>query len=488
MKTRLMVWASMLAVALAAACDSSSPNFTGVDGHVDDAAPDAVQCAPSEVQCGSTCANLMTDPDNCGACGWNVTRGRRCEMGKPMPAWQPIPTAGAPTGRYALTFWTGRRLLVAIGRTQYAYSPASNQWSMLTSEVPFEPRATDAVVTLPERKTTFVWASNDDVRMPPSNASYIFVDQDDASAGWEANAAGAPSPRRQVAITRRGSSVYVMFGQQGVYDGTPQSLQGLNDGGRYDLDTRQWTPVPADPGGCDGQGRTYNPIAIAGGKLMTMAGAHGASVLPCNGPARALDLTGGTWSAADMTLGSRIRHVWVAANGRFVLVGGAVAGANDTTPAFNNTAVVTPAGHVTVGQGPLPMGAQLGYGLAAGRSVLVFSGVTQYYDGTMVMGGAIGPVDDQNIAWSLLPSTGAPAPRMNVATEGSYSLGNQQQLWSGREAIVFGGHTRTSGFATAWLDGGAGYQPPAACVCPTDEDPDGTCAGVSHIAATGCVP
>src|SRR5687767_7985602 len=39
-------------------------------------------CRQNEAQCGAACANLRTDPANCGACGTACTAGQVCDLGR----------------------------------------------------------------------------------------------------------------------------------------------------------------------------------------------------------------------------------------------------------------------------------------------------------------------------------------------------------------------------------------------------------------------
>ncbi len=59
-------------VALLAACSSSSSGGGGDGG---------LQCPSGSVVCGSVCANVQGDPQNCGHCGVVCQHGEICDLG-----------------------------------------------------------------------------------------------------------------------------------------------------------------------------------------------------------------------------------------------------------------------------------------------------------------------------------------------------------------------------------------------------------------------
>lgn len=439
--------------------------------------------------CGDECVDLAIDGRNCGACGWNVLPPRTCLAGKPNPAWVPMSNAARPSGSSGLVFWTGKRLLVASSNANeaYGYDLETNTWSVLPAAYrpPFPiPDPNQPLAVLSEISTTFVWSAPASPSMAATNTAFVFVDGQ--APGWTpVTTSGAPSPRRQPGVARAGMKLFVLFGFSGT---STTGFTGHRDGSVYDLVSQNWTPVIAIPGGvgpCPSQTMFSNPIAIAGGAVATAFGVGTITGQTCLGPSL---LTNNMWAAASGSLGGRRAARWLSVNGRFVALGGLdVTGpAPPASAGIDYTGVVLPNGAVHDRPNTYPLVASSdAFAVAAGRSVILFGGAVKQRDNlikNMVPGGALGLVSDTDIAWSPLPATGAPSPRSNVGRGDVDSSGNQQELWTGRVAIVYGGVDQNGQL----LDG-ATYQPPASCVCPVDEAHDTTCAGVTNVSGT-CSP
>lgn len=423
-------------------------------------APDAMPlCLAPMTMCGTQCVDLMTSNEHCGACGWNVVGNRSCVGGQPLPAWDEIPATGGPTQPYRLAFWTGRRFMVAVDRsTVYAYDPHLRTWSS-APPLPFDVVSTNhARIVVPERETTFVWTSYD---VAGGREAYLFVDG--TTPQWTAaTTSGAPSARREVALAQSGSRIYVMFGEaNGV---------GPDGGATYDLNSNTWTAVPNDTTTpCD---RRDNPVAVVGGVLMSQGG------LGDNAACGAVSyLDNGVWSASS-AYPSRLWQRVLSVNNRLVVLGGY--SGNEATQAFGTTMVATNTGAVVEGVLPSGHAALAAYAVRMGHSVLHFSGVSRYYNaGGALSTGAIGEVTASGINWYAVTSTGMPEGRAFVGGD-SYSRANQQETWTGRVAIIFGGSKPVGAnqYPSTWVNNGATFQPPAACVCPADAP---ECANVTNV-------
>jgi hypothetical protein len=447
------------------------PEDSLIDGGLVDAPPpDASSCDAPLTNCGGACVDLATSEDHCGACGWNVVGGRTCIDGVPTPAWEMISTVGAPTNSYRLAFWTGRRFLVAVSQNEvYQFDPDANAWSA-HDDLPFDVASRSfARLTLPERDAVFVWAADS-----AAGGQEPWLFQEGVAPAWtRLPLSGAPSARRYVALAEEDGRVYVMFGES---NGNP-----LHDGASYDLDTSQWTAIPADPAACGGVGRKAAPIAVVDGVLMSAGGFSGTNG-GCAGTPRLLDTT---WRDASPALPARAMHRLLEVNHLMVMFGGLPA-AGESALALDEGAVTTPAGAVVAG--PLSSDADafaslLSYAVRMGRSVFHFSGATRYYNGSVVEGATLGLPSATGITWLPVTATGRPAGRAAVATD-SYGSGDQQETWTGRVAIILGGY-RFSGpntYIDQYVSDGATFQPPAGCVCPS-ESPE--CAGVSNV-LTAC--
>lgn len=86
--------------------------------------------------------DLTDDPDNCGAEGYICKNGRSCVDSACFPAWQPIETTGAPSGRFAAAAIDFQGQYVITGgctdtetapasAEAYAYNPATDSWAQL---------------------------------------------------------------------------------------------------------------------------------------------------------------------------------------------------------------------------------------------------------------------------------------------------------------------------------------------------------------------
>src|SRR5688500_11557129 len=73
---------SSLVLGLVFACGGEAEDISPppADAASETSAP--TSCRQNEAQCGGVCANLRTDPKNCGACGTACAAGQVCDLGR----------------------------------------------------------------------------------------------------------------------------------------------------------------------------------------------------------------------------------------------------------------------------------------------------------------------------------------------------------------------------------------------------------------------
>lgn len=72
------LWLTMGSGLVVAACGKDD----GGEPVAVDASIDSTSCRQSDVQCGSTCTNVRTDPKNCGGCGTTCGATEVCDLGR----------------------------------------------------------------------------------------------------------------------------------------------------------------------------------------------------------------------------------------------------------------------------------------------------------------------------------------------------------------------------------------------------------------------
>lgn len=461
-----------------------APNADAVDAAVDAAAIDSVtldatpvdamgSCDPGLTWCGTSCENLATSTTSCGACGYEVRGGRTCQAGQPFPGWKrmaAVPWAGE---RARLQSWTGRRFIVLTETGEYSFNPIANTWSgdgSFARPGGFAWSATGEMqwAKLPTVDRVAVWEGT---QTNPGDQLYLFTD-DGAGGSWEAVADGATlGTRRGATVLADGTNVYVAYGvnQERV--------------ARYDASTGGFgisaeTPV-ADF--CGSGARFMNPVAIAGGKIFTLGGVGadlgtcpGTTVLQATVPAMP------AWTHGAGSLGRRASHVFMEWNGKLVIAGGQGVGPTTSSCTLGDLQLVDPATgavNATVNPPPTALGSGT-FALRAGKGLFFYGGRDVRCDNVTISsfaGGAIGvphPSSPGNIEWHLLPTSAEdPGARHSIPND-HRGWGSAQPMWTGYEAILFGGYDNTSALLT-----GSTYQPPVGCVCPSPET--AACAGVA---------
>lgn len=452
------------------------------DGGLDDI--DAFACGTGLTACGSTCVDLETDRSNCGACGYEVissgssgdTTYRDCVAGKPTPAWRPIASgasAGAPTERADMSFWTGRRFIVYTPNQRAAYDPVSNTWT--STNVPSPPIDLDPgmpVLSLPDMQQVFVWSGG----YAASPTGYLF-DDSGITATWQPlTTQGGPGSVREPTLVRKGSVVFVLFGT-------------VATGAAYDLGTKAWTSIPG-AAACGNGPRFITPATLAGDVIVAFSGYTFASseYRHClDGSVLRLDTDSLTWLPAltpAQSLQGRLAHSLVSLDSKALLVGGWHGGGTGICDTRDSRLIDADAAAPEIFPVAQVANDGLSWAVAAdiGRSAFLWGGGSfgcNSLTDNVLNGGALATLVGNSVVWKAVPGLGQPSPRYYVGALDTISMGADQHLWTGREMLVYGGNN-----LSGWQADGARYQPPAACVCPS---PQPGCSNVSNVVGT-CEP
>jgi hypothetical protein len=449
-------------------------------------------CPAGRVLCGASCVDLQTDIDNCGACGYRVVAAgrtgeanqRACVAGKPSPAWVPVSMGSPPPAARApqIRAWTGRRLLVgslANNASLFLYSPDANSWTeSAATTLSYGDGNPRSYVAMPDRNAVMVWAADGTRR------DFGIIIRDSGAAINVANTPAWPmplQPRSSPALSYDGTGVHVMFGFGSNND----------NGGIYNMSTESWSVVPSTlTPACGANAHGATPSAFARGRINAFGGYNGST--STFDFCRAFDVfsydVGSTaWLTPANNAGVpfRLNHAWLSVGNNVLLVGGTdVANANLNDAWLFNPTERTAAGWMRVADSPAPSPhTSRPFAMYTGRSVIIYSG-SRGVTTTSVAGGSIGVISGTSITWSPLPTSGAPSPRSSGSGEQD---GSTQGLWTGREAIIWGGADGGNP-----RNDGARYQPPVGCVCPVNTDAPSwlpnACAGVTMVTSPACSP
>jgi hypothetical protein len=472
-----------------------------VDGADD--GPPLVCSGNTPTQCGDRCVDLMTDSANCGACGYGVisaesvgsTSFRECVAGKPTPGWVTIsdPPAAIRMNSLELAAWTGRRMLVIkTDKSQLSYSPDTNTWTVLAGGAPLVDERGGGqrpVVADPAAQRVYVWAD----RSSPALAIF----QDGTTPAWMTAPLNGTQPRIRMvpALALVNGGVYVVFGSNAPDGGA------LDVADRFDTTTMTWQSIATDPAFTSSffapqlpyNGRVTGPLARAGTSLVTLGGGTNAGDW-ADTKVHTLDTGALAWGAtfsgggANASVTPMISHALLATQGRVIAFSGRTHDdANDCKTL--QTLVVNPATKtITATQAPplATSGHEQPWAFDLGRAAMMWGGWHLPCDSNLnnaqfFAGGALGIINtsQETIQWIALPGRNQPQPQGGAGTD---TQGSSQQLWTGREAIVWGGLADKDGASFA---SGSRYQPPVGCVCPSSEL---ICNSVEKVASPTCDP
>lgn len=436
-------------------------------------------CPSGFTLCGSACVNLQTDSANCGACGYAVVSAassiRTCVSGRPQPAWIPVRMAGGPQLAASWTGYTGRRLLhvsqqLDNGTDTWLYDLQNEAWS----PGPLKPFTSSpaGIVAFPRRRQMFFGGGGGST----DTQSFLFDDVSGAGTWRTLTKVGGPADRIGPAVAGDDEDAYILWGT------TSGFTSQVNDGARYHLDAGTWEQItPLSRPCAQAVGPYRSPFVPAGGHLVAFND-YALNSGYCNDPAAyALSRSSLTWTRLPISPSPRIYPTILSLGPTALIFGGRGPGQSNNCLSCPSLApfILDPAtGLATPLSKPAGADGFFGFSSSMGRSVFYwggyvlncpsgnceFTGVTQ--------SGVLGALDGTSVAWWALPAANQPSARC-------FGDHNGQRLWTGREMLVYGGILPQGGAAL----GGARFQPPVGCVCPSTEDACGSVSGVTSACA-----
>lgn len=443
-------------------------------------------CDEGLAPCGDVCADLSSDTDHCGACGYGAVRGRVCVDGKPSPGWLVMGSANGPTAGATLKpGWNGEHLVHISDTEVLGFDPATDMWAAL----PAPPTAAGTWQLL--------------IALPHHDRVVLL-----SSGGIHHLAVGASSWSSYTTLPAVVGQPYAAVIDDWLYIFDREAA-----GAGYRLDVSQ-------------PGATWENITTSSMCTLWANGAVGGSVFrPTTGRVIQLnssdirntdlnhcganqwalthDVAGTNWAAPPhevLSAPARYHYAYssttVLSLGDRLFVSGGWNAANCGTGTLEQGSFLyTPlAGDVAVSDpnGLLRSGTFTAF---TGRSIFHWGGWTlgsdcSSYPVSPSDVGGIGVVNDLGtaIAWQSLPPVPGTLSGRGLG-EGAHN--DWQSGWTGREVLVYGGRAH---WGNSSLFNGAGYQPPVGCVCPTTTDKPTSvvspCSDVDEtsIAEGACIP
>lgn len=351
-------------------------------GDASDPACAQVACVtPPPPACTSaTTRSSYAAPGTCSAGACSYPRRDRacvaaCSQARCAGAWAALAEHGAPGARYGHTaVWTGREMIVWGG-------------------------ATASTVSL-----------DDGARYDPVHGTWRPI-----------TTTNAPSPRRDHSAVWTGAEM-IVWGGTSISQGQP-----LDDGGRYDPNTDQWSPLVAS---ATSPSARFAHTAVWTGHDMIVWGGATASTVSLDDGAR-FDPSTSAWTAiAASGPGARRDHAAVWTGAEMLVHGGSSISAGgivyDDLWAFD-PAADTWSERVTTGA-PL---ARFGHVAVWIDDELVMWGGATSSTRTLADGARLDPATQ---AWTPLASAGEPEARRELAA-----------VWDGAAMLVWGGSTILDG-------------------------------------------
>lgn len=395
-----------------------------------------------EIQYGACSNPKYVKTRTCSStCAWGDWTG--CV---PPKGWVDI-AASPLSARYQHTaVWTGTEMIVWGGYSGYsdgaAYNLSTDTWRTL-------PAVTSTISGFYGRYLhTAVWTGSKMIVWGGYGSGYrndgATYDPAGGTGTW-ASIATAPITTRQAhTAVWTGTEMIVWGGYNGSY---------LADGAAYNPVSNTWRTIAAPPSGF--YGRYYHQAVWAGGKMIVFGGYGSSCSSYYCGDAAAYDPSANTWTPLtppSSDLDGRYYHIGLAtgttSSPTATFWGGY--GSSVSSSYYRNTgATFDPAGTGTWKAITPPSDAvfpnsrrYLGVGWWTGDTLFVWGG----YSGTYPTNGA--SYDPATSTWRGMSDSNAPVGRVNATA-----------VWTGAEAIVWGGSTSTSSSISYARNDGKIYRP-----------------------------
>jgi len=409
-------------------------------------------CAPGDIE-KTTASCTVAGTVRIRTCSDTCVFGPYSDCVAPK-GWLTLPAA--PTGmlgRYGHgAVWTGTEMIVwggtyvdptkgggptALGDGA-SYDFAGATWTKLpTAPSPINPgRSFPSVIY--SGSQMIVWGGAQGTTLTPKGDGARY---DPATKTWSAmTSTGAPSGRFVAGATwSTTTSEMIVWGGCTAVDTSLACSTYTNDGAAYDPVTDKWTALPAPPTGFVGRGG--HSMEWSGAEVVIWGGTSGTADL--NDGAR-YDPKTKIWTtipSAPTSMEGRVSHasVW---SGKEVLIYGGFA--TTTKTALDSGARYQPGGGWTAFTTPsttvLPTAKRYVTHAWFGASKLWIWAGLDGTSGAIGSGASYDPVLDK---WTAMDTTDAPTAR-----------GYGSTVWTGKEAIVFGGISISGGTFKLFADGG----------------------------------
>lgn len=303
------------------------------------------------------------------------------------------------------------------------YTPATNTWSAMSSDLAPEARNYHAAVWT--GSSMIVWGGGFNLN---TGGRY-----DPAANSWTpTNTSGAPTGRVSMTAVWTGSRM-IIWG--GLVNG-PTGVVVVNTGGLYDPLTNSWSPTSTASAPAP---RGEHTAVWTGTKMIVWGGTGlGGTRLNSGGAYDPAKPAASSWSALsqDGAPSSRGQHTAVWTGTRMIVWGGVDVGAHQ----LGSGGVYNPGGPVAwTATSPVlePEARTLHTAVWTGKEMIVWGGFNNNsYPG---IGGRYNPATDK---WTPTSTLFAPGPRHSHAA-----------VWTGTEMIVWGGYGNPTNRFALWGDG-----------------------------------
>jgi N-acetylneuraminic acid mutarotase len=393
------------------------------------------------------------------AIGRTASSSRRYDLASDR--WKNMTITNAPL--YHTAVWTGSELILWGGTGSALssggiYNPATDTWRAMS--VKNAPSARSAHQAAWTGKAMIVWGGQTTSNPYGDNSGGIY---DPFTDTWKPiSLLNAPSGRRQFTAFWTGQE-FVVFGGIGRIVGSTSSyaLESRTDGGKYNPVSDTWTPIDAAP---------FAPLigystVWTGSELIVWGGGSFDSRTGTQFPyltqndflnmGMRFNPSTGEWRHLACTPVGRIGHSAIWTGSEFIVWGGST----NTSESFTMDGFLRDGARFNPVKGTwqpvsslnAPSKRKNHQALWTGKEMVIWGGVGALdgvnYHSSMLQGLATGarynPALDR---WFAMETNGAPSARTDFS-----------MIWSGKEAIIFGGYTSYK--PIGYLNSGGRYDP-----------------------------